>query len=632
LFNRYADRDPDLTGIPSHNFHYMNYMSVYPIFSDSNHCLFRVWAPEANRVDLVFHREDREVPMDKKKYSYWEKTVEGIKPGARYTYRIDGGEAFPDPASLSQPEGVHGASELIRLDEFNWTDRAWEPPSLSSLILYELHTGTFSRKGNFEGIIDRLDYLADLGVNTIELMPVAQFSGIRNWGYDGVYPFAVHDSYGGAQGLMQLIDTCHHKKLAVILDVVYNHLGPEGNYLSQYGPYFSGNYSTPWGKPVNVDGPHSDAVRNYFIQNAMMWCRDYHIDGLRLDAVHAIYDFSAKHILQELAGNLEDLERETGRAHYLIAESHLNDVRFIQPVEKGGYGLDAQWSDDFHHALHVLATHEKKGYYMDFGTPSCLSKSLKEVFVYDGMYSAFRKKSYGNSAESCKGEQFVVFSQNHDQVGNRKQGERLITMTGFEMAKLIAGTMFLAPNIPMLFMGEEYGESHPFLYFVSHQDDELNKLVREGRENEFREFYKDEAAVPDPALKETFEKSLLSWAYQEEKGAAMLAYYQRWIQLRKTHPVLRVPDKDKLTVHEDGRLFFLERWQGKHRIIAYLNFNADPREGNIPMGIKGKLVKLIDSASEKWMGHGARSPEFLTPNDQFAVPGQSLVVYSNYTI
>lgn len=601
---------------------------VYPAFDDSGHCIFRTWAPEADRVDLILHQGNRKEPMEKKEFGYWEKSLKGIEPGSRYAYRIDGGDTFPDPASLSQPDGVHDPSEVVRLDDFNWTDGSWELPPLSGLILYELHTGTFSDQGTFDAIIERLDYLNELGINAIELMPVAQFSGKRNWGYDGVYPFAVHDSYGGSQGLMRLVDACHNEGIAVILDVVYNHLGPEGNYLSHFGPYFSGRYSTPWGKPVNFDGPHSDAVRNYFMQNAMMWCRDYHIDGLRLDAVHAIYDFSAKHILQELAENLDHLEQKTGRARYLIAESHLNDVRYIQPVEKGGYGLDAQWSDDFHHALHVLTTGEKNGYYMDYESPSHLAKSLKEVFVYDGIYSAFRKKSYGNSAESAEGEQFVVFSQNHDQIGNRKQGERLITLTGFEMAKLIAGTMFLAPNIPMLFMGEEYGEARPFLYFVSHLDKKLNQLVRDGRRKEFNEFYEDDAPVPDPASEETFKKSLLSWDHQGEEGAAMLAYYQQWIHLRKTHPVLKAADKENLTVHEEDRLFFLERWQGEHRIIAYLNFNADPMEGSIPMGISGELVRLIDSSSEKWMGPGEHSPEIVTANDQFAVPGKSLIVYT----
>lgn len=608
----------------------MTYWNIYPVFNEQEKCLFRVWVPGAERVDLILLYPYREESMIQTAFGYWEKTIEGIQSGARYFYRIDSRETFPDPASLSQPDGVHGPSEVIRLENFNWPEDPWEPPPLSSLIMYELHTGTFSEEGDFGGIIKKLEYLAELGINAIEIMPVAQFSGVRNWGYDGVYPFAVQNSYGGAEALMKLVSACHQKGIAVILDVVYNHLGPEGNYLSKYGPYFSENYSTPWGKPLNFDGPHSDAVRNYFIQNAMMWCRDFHIDGLRLDAVHAIYDLSAKHLLRELKENLDALGQDTGRSYYLIAESNLNDVRLIEPFNKGGYGLDAQWSDDFHHALHVISTGESFGYYLDYSAPSSLSKALRSAFVYDGIYSSFRKKSYGSSTDSCPGEQFVVFSQNHDQVGNRKRGERLISLSGFEMAKLIAGTMFLAPNIPMLFMGEEYGESNPFLYFVSHEDEKLNRMVREGRKNEFRAFNTDHAPVPDPASKETFEKSLLSWAYLEGKGAAMLAYYKRWIQLRKTHPVLSVPNKEQLEVHEEDRLFFLERWNGEYRIIAFLNFHQDPREGNIPTGIAGEAVRLIDSSSEEWMGPGEYIPETVAANDKLEVPGNSLVVYAHY--
>ena len=620
----------------------MTYKSVYPVFTDDRHCLFRVWAPEADQVRIVLHHPDREEMMEKKEFGYWEISLEDLQPGTRYTYRVNDGKPFPDPASLSQPEGVHAPSELIRLDEFDWQDDGWEPPPLSGLVLYELHTGTFTQKGNFEGVIEKLDYLSDLGINAIELMPVARFSGSRNWGYDGVYPFAVHDAYGGSKGLMQMVDACHQKGIAVILDVVYNHLGPEGNYLSKFGPYFSGRYSTPWGKPVNFDGPYSDGVRNYFIQNAKMWCADYHLDGLRLDAVHAIYDFSAKHFLKELAENLDEVDRSTGRAHYMIAESNLNDARYIEPAERGGYGLHAQWSDDFHHALHVLTTGEKNGYYMDFESPAFLSKALKDAFVYDGLYSPFRKKTYGNSTRSCKGEQFVVFSQNHDQIGNRKHGERLISLTGFEMAKLIAGTMFLAPNIPMLFMGEEYGETNPFLYFVSHEDRELNRLVRKGRKEEFRDFYNDDDDdMPDPSSEKTFQQSVLSWDFlvgekegggeggKEPRSAAMLAYYRFWIGLRRSHPVLSVPDRENINVHEDDRLFFLERWQGDHRIIAYLNFNEEPREGSIPMGIEGELTRLVDSSSEKWNGPGEHSPEIITANDQFAIHGRSLIVYTN---
>ncbi|MCA1747471.1 MAG: malto-oligosyltrehalose trehalohydrolase, partial [Bacteroidales bacterium] len=434
-------------------------------------------------VDLT---GDREVALEKVgRKGYWKKEVDNCAPGMRYKYRIDDNDTYPDPASLSQPEGVHGPSELVDLTAYNWSDRSWKGISRAEMIMYELHTGTFSSDGSFRGISERLDHLLELGINTIEIMPVAQFSGSRNWGYDGVYPFAVHDSYGGAEALMKLVDECHDKGIAVILDVVYNHFGPEGNYVSNFGPYFTGKYSTPWGNPVNFDGPHSDEVRNYFIQNTLMWCRDFHIDGLRLDAIHAIYDFSAKHILQELAENLKQLASETGKQYHLIAESDLNDTRIITPPASGGYGIHGQWSDDFHHALHTLITREQMGYYKDFGEVKQLSKAIGETFVYDGKYSQFRKKTYGNSAGDLPGEQFVIYHQNHDQVGNRKYGERLISLANLEMAKVAAGVMFVTPNIPMLFMGEEYAERNPFLYFVSHLDPELNKQVREGRSREF---------------------------------------------------------------------------------------------------------------------------------------------------
>ncbi len=611
----------------------MTYKTIYPSFNQHKSCLFRVWAPMADSVRLVLFPGHRTEKMEKQDFGYWEKSLDRIEPGTRYKYMIDNGGSYPDPASLSQPEGVHGPSELIRLDDFNWTDEDWENIPLSEMIIYELHTGTFSPGGNFEGISARLDYLKDLGINAIELMPVAQFSGSRNWGYDGVYPFAVHDTYGGATGLMKLVNDCHRKGLAVILDVVYNHFGPEGNYLSEFGPYFSENYSTPWGKPVNFDGPHSDPVRLFIIQNAIMWCRDFHIDGLRLDAVHAIYDFSATHILQELADNLKNLSQETGQAHYMIAESNLNDVRYISPAKKGGLGLDAQWSDDFHHAVHTLATDEKSGYYADFGQASQLSKAIKDVFVFDGQYSEFRKKIYGNSAEHNPGGQFVIFNQNHDQIGNRKFGERLISLTDFESAKLFAGTMCLTPNIPMLFMGEEYGERNPFLYFVSHLDQELNQQVRKGRENEFDSFYNDEKSAPDPASPETFENSKLSWQYQDnDEQLAMLEYYKELIHLRKNHPVMRITDKENLNVQEENRVFLLERWQGDKRIFACLNFTADDQLLTVPGEITEQLKMIIDSSSTRWKGPGGSSPEILTAHDQFAVPGKTIVVYSNHSI
>ncbi|HDS06811.1 MAG TPA: malto-oligosyltrehalose trehalohydrolase [Bacteroides sp.] len=608
----------------------MKYPAVYPVMEEGDRCLFRIWAPLAGAVSLVLFPGEEETPLEKTENCYWEKSLEEIKPGTRYKYRIDDGDPVPDPASLSQPEGVHGPSEVIWLNDFNWSDTDWEGIPVSNMIIYELHAGTFTPEGNFEGIRSRLDYLKDLGVNAIEIMPVAQFSGSRNWGYDGVYPFAVQDTYGGAKGLMTLVNACHRKGLAVILDVVYNHLGPEGNYLPSSGPYFSDHYSTPWGKPVNFDGAYSDGVRNYFIRNALMWCRDFHMDALRLDAVHAIYDFGAKHILQEIAENLEQLGRETGREYHLIAESNLNDVRYISPADRGGYGLDAQWSDDFHHALHTLVTGEKKGYYMDYGEPEDLSAAIRDTFVYDGRYSPFRRKTYGNSAENSPAGQFVIFSQNHDQVGNRMQGDRLITLTDFETAKLAAGTMFVTPNVPMLFMGEEYGERNPFLYFVSHLDEKLNEQVRRGREKEFEAFRKNGEPAPDPSSQDTFNQSKLSWDFSRQKEQEwMLDYYRTLIRLRKTHPVLKDPDRRNLLVHEKEMVFILERWRDSERILAFLNYSAENRPVSVPSGIRGKLVKLADSASERWGGPGESSPDILTADDRFTLMGRSMVIYGS---
>ena len=607
----------------------MRQKTIFPTFSDDRTCEFNLWAPKASAVKIVGGLPQHEIPMIRQDFGYWSAAVEGVTPGMRYRYQIDGGESFPDPASLSQPDGVHGDSEVIKLGNFQWTDHHWKNIPLSEMIQYELHTGTFTPEGTFAGIASKLDYLLDLGVNTIEILPVAQFSGHRNWGYDGVYPFAAQNSYGGAKALMELVNACHQKGIAVILDVVYNHFGPEGNYVSQFGHYFSGKYSTPWGEPVNFDGAHSDAVRNYFVQNVLMWCRDFHLDGLRLDAVHSIFDFGATHILQAMAENLQQLSVATGKKYHLIAESHLNDVRYISPVSKGGYALDAQWSDDFHHAVHALTTGERKGYYEDFGEAWQLSKAIKKAFVFDGQYSHFRKKSYGNSTEKNSGEQFVIFSQNHDQVGNRKNGERLISLTGFETAKLIAGSMFVAPNVPMLFMGEEYGEQNPFYYFVSHDDPELNRLVREGRKKEFENFYDDDEDVADPASPETFEKSKLSWAIRDKpEYQAMFDFYKELIRLRKTHPVLKVPDKDQLEITEEGKVFMLQRWQGDAFLLVIMNYEQHDAAVTVPSEIRGTLKKLIGSSATKWNGPGENSPAEISAGDQLTITKESILIYS----
>jgi maltooligosyltrehalose trehalohydrolase len=615
-----------VAGIKNEHYH-MNYKKIFPVFSDNNVCEFRIWAPKAKSLHLVINGQPQPVPMNRQNYGYWSNRIEDVSPGLRYKYQINDAESYPDPASLSQPDGVHGASEAIDLRDFQWDDNKWKGIPLKEMIQYELHPGTFTPEGNFSGVRSKIEYLKHLGVNTIELLPVAQFSGQRNWGYDGVYPFAVQNIYGGAKGLMELVNECHRNELAVILDVVYNHFGPEGNYSSVFGYYFSGKYSTPWGQPVNFDGAHSDAVRNFVVQNALMWCRDFRIDGLRLDAVHAIYDFSAKHIMQELAENIEELGRETGREYCLVAESNLNDVRYIKPVSSGGYGLDGQWSDDFHHAVHTLATGEKNGYYADFGEPGQLSKAIKDAFIFDGVYSKFRRKTYGNSTRDAEGGQFVIFSQNHDQVGNRLHGDRLISSAGFELAKVIAATMFLAPNVPMLFMGEEYGERNPFYYFVSHLDPELNRLVREGRKKEFSDFYDEEALDPDDA--ETFEASKLSWNIDdddEKKG--MFGFYREMIRLRKSHQVLRITDKDNLEITEHGKVFHLERWQGNQKITAFLNYGDEATDYTYAPGHEHQMKKILDSGERQWNGAGNVYPEVLQGQQTLLILEKSVVIYS----
>lgn len=605
--------------------------AVFPVFRNGE-VEFTVWASKARKVELVTWGSEGEKrhEMTPEWFGYWACTVKDLPVGTRYAYLLDEKERYPDPASLSQPEGVHDPSELVDLMAYEWHDNNWNNIPLNEMILYELHTGTFTTSGDFSGIEEKLDYLIDLGVNTIEILPVAQFSGHRNWGYDGVYPFAVHNTYGGAFELMKLVDTCHQKGVAVILDVVYNHLGPEGNYLPNFGHYFTETYSTPWGHPINFDGPHSDEVRNYFVQNALMWLRDFHFDGLRLDAVHAIFDFSAKHIMREMAESVEELTNTTGKPYYLIAESHLNDVKFVNPVSQGGYALHSQWSDDFHHALHVLATGEKNGYYMDFGAPEQLAKAIQKGFVFDGQYSEFRKKSYGTPTDNSRGEQFVIFNQNHDQVGNRKNGDRLISLTGFEMAKAIAGTMLVTPNVPMLFMGEEYGEQNPFYYFVSHLDEGLNKLVREGRQNEFKALYDDMNLAPDPASSDTFDKSKLSWSIDEDPWKkAMFNFYKSLISLRKRHPALRFTDKNNTRVNSFGKVFVINRTTDEYKMVAIINMGSQEQKIEIELEDSCVLNKVLDSRDEAWNGVGQNSPGEIVHGQSIVIKEKSILIYTN---
>jgi maltooligosyltrehalose trehalohydrolase len=502
---------------------------------DQSRTRFRVWCPKARSVAVrIVDKEKEEVPLTRMKGGYWEGTINDISHGTKYRYILDKEIERPDPASRFQPEGVHGPSQVIDPLGFQWTDQDWGGIPLTDYIVYELHTGTFTKEGTFDAIIPRLPYLRDqVGITALELMPVAQFPGTRNWGYDGAYFFAPQNSYGGPDGLKRLIDACHAHGLAVIMDVVYNHFGPEGNYINDFGPFFTEVYRTPWGSAINYDGPESDAVRHFIVSNAVSWIHEFHIDALRLDAIHGIFDFSAKHILQEIGEAVHAEAIELRRHIYVIAESDLNDSRIISPLTKGGYGLDAQWSDDFHHCLHCLLTGESNGYYEDFGQLSQLAEAYRQYFVYSGKYSPHRKRRHGNSAKSCLPSQFVICAQNHDQIGNRAKGDRHSTLVPFEALKVSNAAVLLSPNIPLLFMGEEYGETAPFLYFIDHSDPQLIEAVREGRRREFAAFGWSE--VPDPYDLETFERSRLKMDLENNaQQRAHLSWCRSLIRLRKT--------------------------------------------------------------------------------------------------
>ncbi|OGW39333.1 MAG: malto-oligosyltrehalose trehalohydrolase [Nitrospirae bacterium RBG_13_39_12] len=589
---------------------------------------FVVWAPFLQCVELkIVSPEKKLVLMEKDEHGYWKTLLTEIPADARYFYRLEKLRERPDPASYFQPEGVHGPSQIINHNSFHWKDNEWKGIPLSKMIMYELHVGTFTQEGTFESIITRLDELLDLGINAIEIMPVAQFPGERNWGYDGVYPFAVQNTYGGPDGLKQLVNACHKNGIAVILDVVYNHLGPEGNYLWDYGPYFTDKYKTPWGMTINFDDSYSNEVGNFFIENALHWFKNYHIDALRLDAIHGIYDRSAIPFLQELAERVEEFSDSEKRKFYLIAESDLNDTRVIRPRRLGGYGFDAQWCDDFHHSVHTLLTGEKEGYYIDFGKVAHLALSMKEGFVYSGGYSEFRKRKHGNSSKDIPADQFIVFSQNHDQVGNRMLGERLAGLVSFESLKLAAGAVLLAPYIPLLFMAEEYGEDAPFLYFVDHTAPALIEAVRKGRKEEFRAF-KWEGDPPDPQSIETFLKSKIKWEKREtDHHRVLLDFYKHLIRLKKETPALSNLDKDSLDVFafEDKKVLFIRRWKGGSEVFSIFNFNNADAKLTAPL--TGGWRKILDSSENIWNGPGTLLLEKMTKGKEITVRSNSLALY-----
>ncbi len=501
---------------------------------EKNKVRFKVWAPRCSAVDVkIFgNGNPRVCPLAPAADHYFSAVVDNVRPGTRYVYVLDGTKERPDPVSRFQPEGVHGPSEIVDPDDFSWQDRRWQGRGLAEMVFYEIHTGTFTPEGTFRAAVAKIPHLKKLGITCLEIMPVGQFPGRRNWGYDGTGLYAVQHSYGGPRGLKELVNACHRHGLAVCLDVVYNHWGPEGNYLHDYGPYFTQKYHTPWGDAVNYDGAESDAVRHFIISNALYWISEYHIDALRLDAIHSIYDFSAKHILQELKEKTDAAAQRLGRKILLIAESDLNDSRIVRPVRQGGYALDGQWSDDFHHSLHALLTKEKHGYYQDFGRAEDLAGALRNNFVYDGKYSAFRKRRHGNRAADLAPDRFVICTQNHDQTGNRALGERLGTLISFEAQKAAAVLLLAAPQIPLLFMGQEYGAKSPFQYFVDHGDPGLLRAVREGRKKEFASSGRQE--IPDPGAEKTFLDSRLDWSQADlTEGKILLRLYRDLLALRR---------------------------------------------------------------------------------------------------
>jgi maltooligosyltrehalose trehalohydrolase len=508
---------------------------------------WRVWAPRAKKVELALFvagpsAEPGIIPMKPEPGGFFVHTEHDVHEGLRYAYRLDGGPDRPDPASRWQPEGVHHPSAVIRLDRFDWSEGDWAGLPLEELVIYELHVGTFAEEGTFDAVIPRLEELRELGITAIELMPVAQFPDSHDWGYDAVHPYAAQNTYGGPRGLQRLVNACHRTGLAVIFDVIYNHFGPEGSYFAEFGPYFTERYRTPWGSAINYDARGSDGVRAFVLDNVRFWIREYHADALRLDAVHAIYDFSPRHILCDIQEEARHEARQLGREVLVIAESDLNDVRLLDPPERGGYGLDAQWSDDFHHSVHSLLTGERSTYYADFGKPEQIVKALNQSFVFDGVYSPFRGRRHGGPVGSHPCDRFVISIQNHDQTGNRPGGDRIGTLLEPNQQRLAAGLLLLAPQIPLIFMGEEYGETRPFPFFCSFTDPQVALGATRGRIREFAERGVT-GEVFDPQAEETFESARLSWSWPAGSQRAglrrlyydLLAIRRFWVPLRDTH-------------------------------------------------------------------------------------------------
>jgi maltooligosyltrehalose trehalohydrolase len=593
-----------------------------PTIIHNDSCTFTVWAPEKDSMILHLPDENRRIGMDKCSDGYFHIKVPGIGAGHRYFYRPDDDVDRPDPVSHYQPNGIHGPSEVIDHSQYTWRDEKWRGLPLEELIFYELHIGAFTDEGTCTAAISRLDDLAATGINAIELMPVAQFPGARNWGYDGTFLYAVQNTYGGPDALKQLVDACHQRGLAVFLDVVYNHVGYEGNSLPFFGPYFTDKYQTPWGKAFNYDGAWSDGVKDFVIGNALHWADNYHIDGLRLDAVHEIFDRNAVRIWDLLHTTLRKWQQQSGRPFYLIAECDLNSPRVVAPPEVGGYGFDSQWMDDFHHALYVLLDKDGIKHYKDFGRLDQFAKAYTEGFVHSGEYVRFRHRRHGASSAGLPGYQSIVFNQNHDLPGNRPQGQRLSVLVDFHHLKLAAAAVLLSPYLPLLFMGEEYGEDTPFYFFSDHQDQRLRDELREGRKKEFATFEWG-GEPPDPQNEDIFLQSKLQWN-KREKGQyrLLLDWHRQLISLRKTHPLLKDLSRKNLRADLAGRsILAVHRHNADNSRQLVTVFNFSDQQIN---------YRLIYDGANRWvrvLTSHTQLPELIYTGEELTLPAWSAVVY-----
>ena len=576
---------------------------------------FRVFARDKKEVSVVIKDGDRKTvfPMAEEHPHLYSTVIRGEGPNLLYKFQVDGRE-YPDPYAHYQPGGVHGYSQLIDHQAYQWRDSHYRGIKPQELIIMELHVGTFTRAGTFRAAVEKLDYLSELGITAVELMPVAQTPGRWNWGYDGTSLLSVNHNYGTPGDLKHLVDCCHAKNMAVILDVVYNHFGPEGNYLHAYGPYFTDKHETPWGPAVNFDDRYSEHTRKMVLDSVRHWVENYHIDGFRLDAVHAIKDDSPIHILQEISVAVKNMSRINNREIVLIAESDENDARLISSLDQGGYGMDAQWLDDFHHCLHTVLTGEREGYYMDYGPVKDFEKVFKN-YLYTGQYSKFWGKERGTDASQHPGRQFVVAVQNHDQVGNRARGDRLSTLVKFPYLKAAAGLVLFSAYLPMIFMGEEYGEQRPFMFFTDYQDPELQKAVSRGRREEFKEFAWEN--VPDPQDESTFYDSKLTPKGQwDEHNQFLFKFYQDLIRLRTSHPVLNTLDKDNLKVETDPKAKLVKVTRRNQELELTCLINLGTSQVN-PGHHQGRLI--FNSESELYGGKGEGEGELLSEGQMVVI-------------